>query len=187
MPPSFLSWHLNPNLEKQISRGKKKTEKHPKPIYSDFPADTANIGAHFFVTCPSELTRFWTACLTVTSVHCLLATPMQRQKVQFSGSPTLISLFLCKPHALNCEDEEQEERRTLPYGCSSSPLLFALSRERRKASRAILTPAWKHYSFNSIAGLHMAWCRKKVHQSKTLTVLQVLPGVSIQIRILQCR
>lgn len=61
MPLSFLSWHLSSHLEKQISREKKKkkrTEKHGKSVYSDFSADSDNMGSHFFVTHPSELTHF---------------------------------------------------------------------------------------------------------------------------------
>jgi len=51
---------------------------------------------------------------------------------------------------------------------------------------AILNPVWKNDSFSYTEGPHTAHQRITVH-SKTLTVLQVLPGVSMQIRILQCR
>lgn len=120
MPPGFLSWHLNSHLEEQISRGKKGQKNVPNQFTQTCCWHCQYL---FFVRCPSELMCFWTAYLIMTSVHSLLATPMQRWKVPFSGSPTLISPFLCKLRVFNYEDEEQEERRTLPYGCSSSPLL----------------------------------------------------------------
>lgn len=80
------------------------------------------------MACPSEVEHFWTAFLTVTSVHHLLATPRQRWRVQSSRPTTFWHPFLCMLHDFHYKDEEQEERGMLLYGCSPFPLLPALSR-----------------------------------------------------------